>query len=313
MKILVLGAGAVGGYYGARLMEGGADVTFLVRPRRAAHLAAHGLVIRSEIGAVDTTVKAVENVTSSDAFDVVLLTCKTYDLDSAMDAIAPAVAGGAWVLPLLNGLAVYDALDARFGEDRVLGGVCYIATMLEKNGGIVHMGAVDKFIVGARFPSQRERAKAVYDAIDKKVGMRVLSDHIAQDFWDKWATVCTAAAMTSLMRGTVAEIMATSDGRDVMRHAIEEARAVAAASQHSLSAATVQQMEGLLLDPKREWSASMMRDIGQDMPRIEADGIVGDMLRRATDLGIEVPMLRAAFVHLQVYEVQQRKKIATPS
>jgi 2-dehydropantoate 2-reductase len=310
MKILVLGAGAIGGYYGARWIEGGADVTFLVRPKRAAHLAANGLVIRSEIGPFAAAVKTVEHVTAAERFDVVLLTCKTYDLASAMDAIAPAVEAGAKVLPLLNGLAVYDALDARFGQEQVLGGVCYIATMLEKSGGIVHMGAVDRLIVGARVASQRDLASKVYDAIDKKVGVRVLSDDIAQDFWDKWATVCTAAAVNSLMRGTVAEIMRTKDGRAVMQRAMKETQAVASASMHPLSAQTIRQMEALLLDPTREWGASMMRDIGQGMPKIEADGIVGDMLSRADGFGIDAPVLRAAFVHLQVYEIQQDKKTA---
>jgi 2-dehydropantoate 2-reductase len=308
MKILVLGAGAVGGYYGARLMEGGTDVTFLVRPARGALLAAHGLVIHSELGDVRAPVHAVERVTSADRCDVVLLTCKTYDLESAIEAIAPAVDGGAAVLPLLNGLAVYDALDARFGKAHVLGGVCYIATMLEKSGEIRHMGAVDKIIVGARAAAQADVAQGVYGALAKSPGIRLLSTNIAQDVWDKWATVCTAAAMTSLMRGMVSEILQTTDGRALMQQAIEETKAVAAAARHSLSVATVQQMEGLLLDPKRDWAASMARDIGQGMPRIEADGIVGDMLRRADLGGIAAPLLRTAFVALQVYEVQQRQR-----
>lgn len=310
MNILVLGAGAIGGYYGARLMAGGADVTFLVRPKRAAALAEHGLVIRSDLGAVKTPVRAVQRVTSADRYDLVLLTCKTYDLDSAMEALAPAVEGGAAVLPLLNGLAVYDALDARFGPDRVLGGVCYIATMLEAGGEILHMGAVDKLIVGPRVAAQAPLAQRFHDAMPKDQGVRILSADIAQDFWDKWATVCTAAAMTCLMRGLVSEIMATSDGRLVMQAAMKETQAIAAAAGHPLSTQTIQQMEGLLLDPKRDWAASMMRDVGQGMPRIEADGIVGDMLKRADAFGVEAPMLRAAFVHLQVYEVQQRKKLA---
>lgn len=311
MKILVLGAGAIGGYYGARLMEGGADVTFLVRPKRAATLAEHGLVIRSDLGAVKTPVRAVQHVTSADRYDVVLLTCKTYDLDSAMDAIAPAVDGGALVLPLLNGLAVYDALDARFGQDRVTGGVCYIATMLEPGGEILHMGAVDKLIVGARLPAQVALTRAFHDAVPKHQGLRVLSTNIAQDLWDKWATVCTAAAMTCLMRGLVSEINATDDGRRVMQAAIAETQAVARAAGHPLSPQALQQMDGLLLDPKRDWAASMMRDVAQGLARIEADGIVGDLLKRADAFGIDAPMLRAAFVHLQVYEVQQRKKSAS--
>ena len=138
MKTLVLGAGAIGGYYGARLMEAGADVSFLVRPKRAAHLAAKGLVVRSDLGSVNRPVKTVESARASDRYELVLMACKGYDLPAAMDAIAPAAEHGAAVLPLLNGLSAYDRLDARFGRDNVLGGVAYIATMLETNGDIVH-------------------------------------------------------------------------------------------------------------------------------------------------------------------------------
>ncbi|MEO8935488.1 MAG: 2-dehydropantoate 2-reductase [Burkholderiaceae bacterium] len=311
MKILVLGAGAIGGYYGARLIEAGMDVTFLVRPARAAMLAERGLVIRSDGAPANIAVKTVEHVDASPAFDVVLLTCKTYDLDAAMDAIAPAVDGGAVVLPLLNGLAVYERLDARFGADRVLGGVTYIATMLEKGGDVVHFGAVDRIVVGARSPAQRALAERFHAALAGSAGVRTLAVDIEQALWDKWMTVATAAAITCLMRGTVGEIMQAADGPGVMRQAIGESRAIAAASGHALSDATVRQIEGLLLNLKFDWSASMMRDIAQGAPRIEADGIVGDLVRRATAVGVDAPMLRAAFVHLQVYQLQQAKKAAS--
>lgn len=308
MKILALGAGAIGGYYGARYLQGGAGVTFLVRPKRAAQLAARGLVVRSELGDLRMPVDAVERVTDADAFDVVLLTCKTYDLDSALDAIAPAVDGGAAILPLLNGLAVYDRLDARFGKEKVLGGAAYIATTLDPGGDIVHMGSGDKLVVGARTSAQRSLAAGLHASIDKRFGIRSCSDRIEQDLWDKWTLVCTAAAINSLMRGTVGEIMRTTHGRAVMEQAIDETRAIASAAGYALSDAVVGAMRTRLLDDRLEWAASMMRDIAQGAVRIEADGIVGDMLRRAIGFGIEAPILRAAYVHLQVYEGQQRVK-----
>ena len=309
MKILVLGAGAVGGYYGARLIEGGADVTFLVRPKRAARIAERGLVVTSEAQAFAQPVKTIESVSSSDRFDVVLLTCKTYDLDSAIASIAPAVEAGAVVLPLLNGLAVYDVLDARFGRDRVMGGVVYVATMLDRDGDIQHFGLVDEFVVGARTEGQRALAADVHAAMARSPGGRKLSDRIDQDFWNKWVTVSTAAAITCLMRGLVSEIVASESGLRVMKAAIGESLAVAEASGYALSDATIAQMQGRLLNPQLDWAASMMRDIGQGAPRIEVD-IVGDMLKRAEGFGQDAPMFRAAHAHLQVYELQQRKKTA---
>jgi len=137
MKILVLGAGAIGGYYGARLIEAGADVTFLVRPGRAARLAADGLVVRSELGEFPQPVRCVDDagVRASDvAYDLVLLACKGYDLASAMEAIAPAIGPRTRILPFLNGVSVYERLDARFGRAHVMGGVSQIATMLDSDG-----------------------------------------------------------------------------------------------------------------------------------------------------------------------------------
>ncbi len=309
MKILVLGAGAIGGYYGARYLQGGATLTFLVRPKRAAQLAERGLVVRSDLGDVRMPVDTIERVTDIAAFDVVLLACKTYDLGSAIDAIAPAVEAGAAILPLLNGLGVYEALDARFGKEKVLGGAAYIATTLDRSGDIVHVGTGDKLVVGARTSGQRNLAERVHASIDPGVGVRQCSDRIEQDLWDKWTLVCTAAAVNSLMRGTVGEIMRTTHGRSVMEQAIDETRAIASAAGYPLSDTVVAAMRGRLLDDRLEWAASMMRDIAQGATNIEADGIVGDMLRRAIDREIEAPILRAAFVHLQVYEMQHGKTI----
>src|SRR6476646_3269749 len=124
MRILVVGAGAIGGYFGGRLLEAGRDVTFLVRPRRAGELAAAGLVIKSPNG--DMTLKnppTVQADTLNDKFDVVLLSCKAFDLDDAIKSFAPAVGPRTAILPLLNGMLHLDVLDAKFGRDRVLGGL----------------------------------------------------------------------------------------------------------------------------------------------------------------------------------------------
>lgn len=312
MKILVLGAGAIGGYYGARLLQAGADVTFLVRPARAARLAAEGLVVRSELGNVRQPVQTVQTPggVPPGAFDLVLLTCKGYDLPSALDAIAPAVDGGAAVLPLLNGLKAYEKLDARFGRDKVLGGIAVIAAMLEKNGEIVHFGSLERFTVGARSPAQAGLAQRIHALLSKdeqRPGARVLTTAVEQALWNKWAMLCSAAATCCLMRGTVGEIMHTADGQALMRQTMSECGAVAAASGFALSDETRQQMEARLLDPTLDWAASMMRDINQGARQLEADDVVGDMLHRADGFHVPAPMLRAAYCHLQVYGAQQQK------
>src|SRR5690242_11300128 len=115
MRFLVLGAGAIGGYFGGRLAEGGADVTFLVRPRRAQQLEARGLVVRSPAGDIEQRVKTLLAEDVTEAFDLVLLSCKAYDLASAMDAVAPAMGPESAILPLLNGINHVETLERRFG------------------------------------------------------------------------------------------------------------------------------------------------------------------------------------------------------
>ena len=302
MKVLVLGAGAIGGYYGARLIEGGAEVTFLVRERRRSVLGAQGLVVKSELAPFNEAVRTATAVDGSEQFELVLLACKAYDLASAMESIAPAVERGAKVLPLLNGLAAYDRLDARFGAGAVLGGAAYIATTLQANGDIVHMGLNDKLVVGPRAAGQLPFVARVNDVFAKSSGLRVLSTNIRQELWDKWVFLATGAAMTCLMRAAVGVIVGTADGVALIRQAMVECLAVAKASGQELAEATVAQMEARLLDPSSTWAASMMRDIRQGAAQLEADDIVGDMLKRAVGFGQTPLLLQTAYCHLQAYQ-----------
>lgn len=304
MKILVLGAGAMGGYYGARLIEAGADVTFLVRAGRAQALAEHGLVVRSALGDFKRAVKTVQAGAVRPEYDLVLMACKAYDLEDAMLAIAPAVGSDTAILPLLNGMSAYDQLDARFGRKRVLGGVSYIATTLADDGTISHAGSHDRLIVGARAPEAQDVASALHEQLSRSAGTRELSSDIVQELWNKWAMIAAGALMTCLMRGSVGQIMHTHDGRSLTLQAIAECGAVAALSGFPLPEAVASAVSSRLLDASSTWAASMMRDIAQGKRQIEADAIVGDLVARAAVLGHEVPLSRIAYCHLQVYQGQ---------
>src|SRR4030088_907936 len=134
MRILVVGAGAIGGYFGGRLLQAGRDVTFLVRPKRAAELADAGLVIKSPSG--DATLKnppAAQADKLTEKFDVVLVSCKAFDLDDAIKSFAPAVGPQTSIIPLLNGMRHLEVLDGKFGRARVLGGLCAVAVTLHEH------------------------------------------------------------------------------------------------------------------------------------------------------------------------------------
>jgi 2-dehydropantoate 2-reductase len=314
MKILVLGAGAIGGYFGGRLAEAGAEVTFLVRPRRAAQIAEHGLVVRSAYGDIQQPVKTAQPGMVDGSYDFVLLSCKAYDLDDAIATISPAMGPQTAVLPLLNGLAHLDRLDEAFGAERVLGGVAKIGATLAPDGEVKHLNKVHDIIFGERSRDISQRCRALEAVLKTAKFDSRLSDDIVQDMWEKLVMLGTLAAMTCLMRAPVGHIVATEEGESLMLKAMEESIAIAAAEGHDPRPAGLAEIRKTLTARGSMFGASMWRDIEQNN-RIEGDHIVGDLVRRGRARGIPTPMLSVAYTHLQAYELrraqeQQQKKAA---
>jgi 2-dehydropantoate 2-reductase len=300
MRILILGAGGTGGYFGGRLVEGGADITFLVRPARAARLAETGLRIVSPYGDATLAVKTVTADQDLSGFDLVILSCKAYDLDGAVASIRPAVGPNTLVLPLLNGLRHMDVLDAAFGRDRVLGGLCHLAVTLDADGTIRHLNKNRRLTFGERdgdTPRGAEIAKALgvgdFDLIH--------SPAIVQEQWEKYSFLASLAAMTCLMRASVGTIMATSEGEAIMLELLAECEGTAAASGYPIGEAAHGFSVRQLTDKASPLTASMLRDLTGG-GRTEGDHILGDMLKRARDLGVAAPILRLAACNLQAYE-----------
>ena len=307
MRLLVLGAGGTGGYFGGRLAQAGADVTFLVRPARAALLRERGLRIRSPLGDADLPVQVVtaDALSAATPFDLVLLSCKAYDLDSAMDAIAPAVDAEAAVLPLLNGLRQYDTLDARFGFERVLGGLCFISAALGADGEILQLGKPASMTFGERTGQAPDARLQALAAACAQAGIdHAHTPDIAQAQWVKYSFLTTLAAGTCAMRAPIGTIVAGEGGADFMAALHEECLAVATASGQPVPAAAQATARESLVATGSPMKASMLRDLEAGQ-RVEAAHIVGDMVHRAALHGIAVPRLQAAWVALQAYERQR--------
>ena len=301
MRILVLGAGAVGGYFGGRLAEAGRDVTFLVRPERAAVLAERGLAVASPLGDFRVPVKLTTADRLSLPYDLVLLTAKHYDLDAAIAAIRPAVGPDSAVLPLLNGLVHLDRLDAAFGADRVLGGVAYVGASLTADGGIRHHNRLSGIAFGERSGELGARARAIEALFAGTPVSAPASTTILLDMWEKFVLICAMAGMNCLMRGTVGEIIATDDGERLMLAMLAECQAVAAAAGSAPRPGSRDQVRAMLTERASVNSASMRNDLEAGR-RTEADAILGDLLRRAARFEMATPLLRAAYCHLQVHE-----------
>ena len=305
MRILVVGAGAIGGFFGGRLLAARRDVTFLVRERRAAQLARTGLVIRSKLGDVSLpSPPLVSAETVKGPYDIVLLACKAFDLAGALEAFAPAVGPDTAILPLLNGLAHLDALARRFSKKNVLGGQAALPLTLDPEGRVLHLGEQLAISFGELDGTVSPRVSALaaeFAAAGIQAGQ---STAMLQEMWEKWAFIATAGGITSLMRGTVGDIVA-GGGAPLTTALYDEIATIAAANGHPLRAAAVERARTTLTATGSPFNSSMARDVA-DGHRTEADHVIGDLLARRK--GGDYPMLTVAYAHLKTYEARRQRE-----
>jgi 2-dehydropantoate 2-reductase len=305
MRILVVGAGAVGGYFGGRLLEAGRDVTFLVRPRRAAALAKSGLTIRSRLGDFHRPSPPIvlqEDI--AEPFDLVVLSCKAYDLDGASASFARAVGENTSVLPLLNGMRHLDLLADRFGPKPALGGQCVISATLDVDGAIVHLNDLHALSFGELDGSRSQRIGTVASALLNAGFDARLSDEIRQEMWEKWVFIAAAAGITCLMRAAVGDYVAAG-ASDLAAGLLEECAGIAAGQGFQPREAALARARGALIAAGSPLKASMLRDIEGGKP-VEGDQILGDLLRRAAKPD-DRSLLRIATLHVRSYEAQRAR------
>lgn len=300
MRVLVVGAGSVGGYFGARLAEAGRDVTFLVRPGRAAQLQERGLEIVSPHG--DTTLHP--RIATADAidgpYDVVILAVKAVALDAAVADFAPVVGASTMILPVLNGMRHLDVLTGRFGPQAVLGGVCKVATTLDADGRIVQISPLQELAYGELDGSMSERVRRLDDTLQGAGFAARLSEHIAREMWEKWVLLASLGAATCLMRGSIGEVMAAPGGRAFIDGVITEVVAAISAAGIAPSPDFLAAARTQLTAVGSPMTSSMYRDLKDGRP-IEADQIIGDLIARAGTRGVSTPLLATAYTNLCVY------------
>ncbi|MNX15304.1 2-dehydropantoate 2-reductase [compost metagenome] len=308
MRFLMVGAGALGGYFGARLLAAGRDVTFLLRPGRAAQLATTGLVVRSPFGDLDLpTPKHVLAEQIGGPYDVVVVGCKAYDLDATMDSFAPAVGPDTVILPLLNGLGHIDRLVARFGEARVLGGLCMISATLDDEGRVQHLNDMHSLSYGERAGGRSPRIDAIAAQFAGANFTATASETIAQDMWEKWVFIASAAGLTSLMHASIGDIVAAG-GEDVALAIFDECCAIAAHNGFAPRPGAITRGRAVVTTAGSPMTASMYKDMARGA-RVEADHILGDLLARAPRTASATPsVLRTAYVHLKAYEFRRARE-----
>jgi 2-dehydropantoate 2-reductase len=301
MRFLVVGVGATGGYFGARLSLAGRDVTFLVRAGRAAQLRARGLRVRS--GGNQDVVKPALVLASelAEPYDAILLAVRTTALEPAIDDIAPAVGDGTVIVPFLNGIGHVDVLTARFGTDRVLGGVAKVAAMLDDDGDISLVAPQASLTVGELAGGRSQRVGALRQQLSGAGFAAEESADILTAMWAKWAFITTLGGMTTLLRATVGDIVAVPGGDQLGPGLLAETAAVCAAAGHPLPAADVADIRAAVTRPGSPLNASMARDL-QAGRTVEVEPVFGDLVARARSLAVPTPYLDVATLNLRVDE-----------
>jgi 2-dehydropantoate 2-reductase len=301
MRLLVVGAGSTGGYFGGRLAQAGRDVTFLVRPARAAQLRENGLRITSPHGDATLRPEAVMAGAITQPFDAVLLTVKGFHLDATLEDIAPAVGPETMILPVLNGMRHMDVIARRFTPHNLLGCVLKVSTVLEDDGRIVQLLPFQELAYGERDGSVTSRIKAV-DAFMQgaDIGAR-LSGEIGREMWEKWIMLASLGAVTCLMRGTVGEIEACPGGAAFALQVLDEVVAIVRAVGEPPSEAFLEAARQQLTARGSGFASSMSRDLQRGRP-VEVEQIIGDLMDRGAKAGVAAPLLSAACLHLRVHQ-----------
>ncbi|MFF7177616.1 2-dehydropantoate 2-reductase [Streptomyces sp. NPDC008121] len=306
MRILVVGAGATGGYFGALPARAGQDVTFLVRPHRATVLRSRGLrvVDRDEEWSVEPRLVTADALTGR--YDLVLLSVKSTALRQAIEDVAPAVGPGTAVVPMLNGLAHIDALNARFGAGQVLGGVAKVVTTLNDEGDIVRLAPLAQLTIGEQGGGLSPRVEKIRSVLAESGVDVLVSEDVTAAMWHKWVFITTFGAVTSLMRGTVGEVNAEPGGTELGPAVLAEAAAVAAAAGYPVPERETAATLGIVTATGSPMVPSLYRDLVAGRPT-EVEHLFGDLVARARALSVATPLLDLATLHLRVH---QRRALA---
>lgn len=301
MRTLVIGAGAVGGYFGGRLVEAGRDVTFLVRARRAEQLKARGLRIVSPHGDLTQHPPLITAEQIAGPYDLILLGVKSYSLANAIDEFAPAVGAETMILPLLNGLRHIDLLAERFGNRCVLGGVCVVAAEIDADGDIRQLADFQSLTYGEIDGARSARIEAVDANLHRASFDASISGHILADMWQKWVMLASLGAVNCLMGGTIGQIVAVPEGSRLCLAILDECAEVAKACGYPQTGEFLEKRRAALTAKGSPATSSMYRDRAKGLP-VEVDTILGDLLHRGQKYGLKTPLLEAAFVNLSVYQ-----------
>jgi 2-dehydropantoate 2-reductase len=298
MKILIVGAGGIGGFFGAKLQQAGADITYLLRKQRQQLISDQGLTIETPKGSFTIHPQTVMADQLEPAYDLIILACKAFDLDDSLKSIAKASSKGI-ILPFLNGFTHLQTLDRQFGKERVMGGVAHIAATISETGSVKQLTELGSLTIGPRAPEQVALCQELFALCQKTDFDSFYKENIEQALWDKWVFLATLAGMTTICRGSIGEIAATPHGKELSKRMFAECCAIAGSQKHPIAQKTQLTSEEILTKEGSPFTASMLRDLLAGKKN-EHQHILGDLIGFAGNGSIDCPLLKIAYTHMAV-------------
>ena len=298
MKILILGAGAIGGFFGAHLMKSGANVSFLVREKRKDELKKSGINIFSINGELKVNPKLLDKNLSGQHFDVIILTNKSYDLIESIREIKPYV-NKTMIIPLLNGMAHYEILDKEFGKEKIFGGTAYISTAMNNYGSIQQITSRASIKFGPRMQKNINIANEFYEICKETEFECDFSDHIELDLWRKYVLIGATAASTVLFQKPLGEISATTYGKSLIIEIHEECKKIVLSKGYDIGIEATNYNIKLITDKGSLLKASMLRDF-ETGKKTECEHILGYLIELAKRNNVQCNLIKAAHTRIQV-------------
>ncbi|WP_453990788.1 ketopantoate reductase family protein [Bacillus nitroreducens] len=305
MRILVVGAGAVGGYFGGRLLEKGEDVTFLVRDKRQKQIRENGLQIESIHGNVTLYPKTIKSGEEVGAFDVIILSTKQYHLKDALHSIEPYVGEDTMILPLLNGFSHLDVLITKFSAQKIIGGLCFIESTMDSTGKIIQSSPSHRALFGELSGERTERIEKLAKAMSGTKTTIELSDNIIRDMWHKYMFITCLSGITTLMRAPIGPIREQENGQKILLSLLKEVASIMRAIGAQIDENIEEQHLKTLNLMTYEMKSSMQRDMEKGL-EVEADELQGYLYKIAQKKEIETPLLELIYSNLIVYQIQRR-------
>ncbi|MDA0764639.1 MAG: 2-dehydropantoate 2-reductase [Proteobacteria bacterium] len=300
MKILVLGSGGIGGFFGSYLVEAGADVTFLVRSKRKEILSINGLNIVSSLGNLSIKPKTILSEELKPIYDVIIVTCKTYDLDQAILDLRP-IKGKGMIIPFLNGINHIEKLDKEFGSSNVMGGVAHISSNVNEQGTIEHFSEFKKLTFGNRNLINDDKIKSFYEICQKTKFDSVLSENINLDLWKKWVFISTVAGATSLFRSSLGEITKHDYGKKVVIDLFHECAEIAKLNGYDFDENEKNVQIKTVTNSGSPIKASMLRDV-EKKSLTEHEEIFGDLIVAGNKYNVNCPILMSSYIKMKIYQ-----------